>query len=88
MQKSKLQDLHLMLYDEQFILSDDKSKQLEQILTEELAKIDFENDSDESAANLMLNGKDTLTKSQLKWLASLLIRTDNYFCPEFKQQKQ
>lgn len=88
MQKSKLQDLHLMLSDEQFILSDDKSKQLEQILTKELAKIDFENDSDESAANLMLNGKDTLTKSQLKWLASLLIRTDNYFCPELTTKTQ
>ena len=88
MQKSKLQDLHFMLSDESFVLSDDKSMQLEQILTQDLSKISFENEADESAANLMLNGKDTLTKSQLKWLVSLLIRADNYFCPEFKQKKQ
>lgn len=84
MKKNKLEELYTLLSNKESVLSDDKIKQIERILTAELAKVSFENESDESTANLVLNGKDLPTPTQLKWLVSLLLRTEGNSCPAFQ----
>lgn len=51
-------------------------------LVEKVKQLQFENPSDKRAVEIILNGKDKLTVTDIKWFKSLLKRNGKRFIPE------